>query len=251
MSEYLKRKIITAGRYFGLELKRYRHGRLPEEQIFNLLKTMSIKCVIDIGANEGQFAEELFGCGFQGLIYSVEPQIEAHKILQKKAERVSAWSCGPRVAIGADDRRGIIHKSENSVSSSLLPMLDKHKEAAPGSAYAGEEEIEIMTLDNLLQSWSLIEAPLALKIDTQGYEWEVLQGARQALSMVKVVICELSTQPLYDGQKLWREIVEYLFASGFELRALIPNFTDLETGETLQFDGIFVSLSKDQARGAD
>ena len=84
------------------------------------------------------------------------------------------------------------------------------------------------------------ESKLFIKIDTQGFEWQVLDGAHETLQQVRGVLCELSLVPLYDGQRLWRDIVDRLDADGFMLWALQKGFTDPCTGQSLQMDGIFL-----------
>ena len=79
-----------------------------------------------------------------------------------------------------------------------------------------------------------------MKIDTQGYEWQVLDGAYKTLSNAKGIICELSLLPLYEGQQLWRQIIERLEEEGFVLWALHKAFSDKNNGRTLQLDAVFL-----------
>jgi hypothetical protein len=79
-----------------------------------------------------------------------------------------------------------------------------------------------------------------LKIDTQGYEWQVLDGAPDLLARSSAVLIELSLVPLYEGQHLWHECIARLEAAGLALWALEPVFVDPETGRTLQLDGLFL-----------
>jgi hypothetical protein len=78
-----------------------------------------------------------------------------------------------------------------------------------------------------------------LKIDSQGFEWHVLDGARDILPRIKGILVELSLVPLYDGQHLWRDVIDRLEAEGFTLWAFKPVFSDYKQGRTLQLDGIF------------
>ena len=81
-----------------------------------------------------------------------------------------------------------------------------------------------------------------LKIDTQGYEWQVLDGARESLSQCQGVLCELSLVPLYEGQCLWMEMIQRLESGGFTLWSIQKGFTDLRDGRTLQVDAIFLRI---------
>lgn len=79
-----------------------------------------------------------------------------------------------------------------------------------------------------------------LKIDTQGYEAEVLEGAAETIRQCKAVLLEMSAVPLYEGQELWDSLHVRLSRSGFVMWNLIPDFRDARTGQLLQFDGLYV-----------
>jgi hypothetical protein len=81
---------------------------------------------------------------------------------------------------------------------------------------------------------------LWIKLDVQGYEQTVLDGAMQAIARTRVVESELSLIPLYEGQHLYREIIDQLEMLGFGLVSIERGFTDPTTGHVLQVDGIFV-----------
>jgi hypothetical protein len=132
-----------------------------------------------------------------------------------------------------------INIAGNSVSSSILPMLESHKAAAPASVYMGKETVAIQTLDAVAPQYLRNAQAPFLKIDTQGFEWEVLNGARDTLPNIRGLLLELTLSPLYGGQHLWRETIERLEAEGFSLWALQPGFTDPINGRTLQVDGMF------------
>jgi FkbM family methyltransferase len=194
---------------------------------------------MDIGANEGQFAMELRTGGYLGRIISFEPLTSAHGRLLQVSGSDTAWQVHPRCALG--DRLGEIELniSGNSVSSSILPMLTSHSTAAPESAYLGHESAPLITLDSVAPSYLEGAQATLLKIDTQGYEWHVLDGAVATLPRVRGIQMELSLVPLYEGQRLWRECIERLEAEGFVLWALQPVFVEPATGRTLQWDGLF------------
>ena len=98
----------------------------------------------------------------------------------------------------------------------------------------------IAKLDSVAKHYMTPESKLFIKIDTQGFEWQVLDGARETLQQACGVLCELSLVLLYDGQRLWRDIVDRLDGEGFMLWALQKDFTDPRTGQSLQMEGIFL-----------
>ena len=91
------------------------------------------------------------------------------------------------------------------------------------------------TLDNLLGLIG-VEAPLALKIDVQGFERSVLAGASQSLRDCRVVEMELSPQAIYEGQMLLPEAVERMTAAGLELSLIENLFPEPGSGRSLQFE---------------
>ena len=223
----------------GVEAHRFHPNTSQLARLMAALRHFNVDLVIDIGANEGQFAKELRAGGYSGRIVSFEPLSSAHGRLLQVSSGDMAWHVHPRCALG--DRLGEIelYISGNSVSSSILPMLTSHSSAAPESAYLGHESAPLITLDSVAPPYlEGAQAPF-LKIDTQGYEWHVLDGALATLPKVRGIQMELSLVPLYEGQRLWRECIERLEAEGFVVWSLQPEFVDPATGRTLQWDGLF------------
>ena len=113
------------------------------------LRHSHIDLVIDIGANEGQFAKELRAGGYSGRIVSFEPLSAAHRRLLQESNRDSAWHVHPRCALG--DRLGEIELniSGNSVSSSILPMLASHTTCGTRVSLSSDMSIglRLITLD--------------------------------------------------------------------------------------------------------
>ncbi len=223
----------------GIEAHRFNPATSPLARLMAALRTFDIDLVIDIGANDGQFAKELRAGGYSGRIVSFEPLTTAHRRLLQASKNDSAWQVHSRCAVGDHLGEIELNISGNSVSSSILPMLTAHSNAAPASTYLGSETAPLTTVDNaVLPYFEGAKAPF-LKIDTQGYEWYVLDGALATLPKVRGIQVELSLVPLYEGQRLWRECIERLEAAGFVLWALQPVFIDPANGRTLQWDGLF------------
>lgn len=225
---------------FGLDVRLARSAPPSDSRrLASSLQTFEIDLVLDIGANSGQFAKGIRECGYAGKIVSFEPLSEAHKALSRASEGDSCWHAFPRCALGDREAEVEINIASNSESSSILPMLDAHLKAAPYSAYQATELVPLRTLDSVAQPYLVDARSPFLKIDTQGFEWQVLDGASHTLRCAKGVQVELSLTPLYDGQHLWREIIDRLEAEGFMLWAFKPVFSDPDSGQTLQVDGIF------------
>jgi hypothetical protein len=79
-----------------------------------------------------------------------------------------------------------------------------------------------------------------LKIDTQGYESQVLAGLPRNHDRVKVVVCEMSLAPLYAHGPSMSELCRQLAELDYHCVALGPEFEDPRSGELLQTNGVFV-----------
>jgi hypothetical protein len=122
-------------------------------------------------------------------------------------------------------------------------MLPAHSEAEPQSAYVETETVPLNRLDDLYSPTPADR--VLLKIDVQGYEPQVIEGAANLLSTCRAVILELSLVPLYKGQLLAKDMWEILAARGFQPWSFEPGFRHPETGRMLQLDGIFVRNNAD------
>jgi FkbM family methyltransferase len=223
----------------GFDLHRLTVTSNPTFQLLKGIERFGIDLVFDIGANTGQFASELRTVGYRGRIVSFEPLSVAHKVLTVVAEDDPDWTIHRRTAIGDIDGEVEINISGNSVSSSLLPMLDSHASAAEDSVYIGSERVPINRLDLVASNYIHESDRYFIKIDTQGFEWQVLDGGPDTLSKAQGVLCELSLTPLYEGQRLWLDMIQRLKAEGFTLWSIQKGFTDSRDGRTLQLDAIF------------
>jgi hypothetical protein len=119
-------------------------------------------------------------------------------------------------------------------------MKEAHLSAAPESRYVATETVALERLDVLLPAIFSGAGPIFLKIDTQGYEEEVLKGAAGILSRVVAIQMEISLVPLYQGAPTLVHIVSAMGDLGYHLFQVVPGFRDGATGQLLQLDGIFV-----------
>ena len=241
-STTIKNYVNKALSYANLYLQKRNPGVDPTEQLVTSLNHFNINYVIDIGANVGQFAVEILDNGFNGEIISFEPLSKAHSELVKNSKKYNNWTIYPKSAIGNTDGEIEINISNNSVSSSILNISKKHIDASNESRYIGIEKVKIHKLDSLFSKEQLMNKNIFIKIDTQGFEWEVLEGASNILNDTKGLLCELSFDNLYEGQHLWQEIINKLEQYNFKLWSLQYGLTDKNTGQTLQSDAIFYKI---------
>jgi FkbM family methyltransferase len=223
----------------GLDVRRFRPASSESAALARMLSTHGVNLVLDIGANAGQFGKLLRSAGYRGRIVSFEPLSTARKRLVAAARNDRLWEVAEQMAIGDDENEIELHIAGNSVSSSLLSMLPAHMDAAPASVYVGSETVRVRRLDSAAANYLSNDAVLFLKIDTQGYEDKILQGAGAVLRRTTGLQMELSFVPLYEGQRSYEDMMAKLKTMGFELWAMSPAFIDPRTGRLLQVDATF------------
>lgn len=224
----------------GLEIRRFPEPAANLLARQRLWQTLGIDLVLDVGANRGQFGHMLRREHlYQGRIHSFEPLSDAFAILQKAAAKDERWTV-ERTALGATDGNAILHVAANSYSSSLLPMTTTLLHSAPQASPIAEATVPVTRLDRRFGEISLGAHAVAMKLDTQGAEAAILQGASGCLDQIRLIEMEMSLITLYEGETLfmdaWRQLQEF----GYELVHVEPEFYDPHTGRTLQVNGTFV-----------
>lgn len=235
----MKGLIKRALRRAGYDLHRFVPTSSPDAQVAQVLAKLDIDLVIDVGANTGQYAHSLRELGYRGRIISFEPLSLAHAALSAAAARDPAWTVASRGAIGDRDGEIVINVAGNSASSSVLDMLDAHRDAAPESRYVGHETVALSRLDSAVEPYVGAARAVYVKVDTQGFEDAVLKGGPVVFGRAAAVQLELSMVPLYAGQPLWDAMIGQMAQHGLVLWNLWPGFSDAATGRLLQIDAIF------------
>jgi FkbM family methyltransferase len=202
-----------------------------------LLTDYGVDVVFDVGAARGGYARELREFGYAGRIVSFEPMAAAFADLQAASASDEKWDC-VRSALGGTAGRQTINIASNSDSSSLLPMADEHRSAAPHVDYVGREEIAVARLDDIAPQQLNDASRPFLKIDTQGFEKEVLSGGTKTLERCVGLQLELSFVSLYSGGMLVDEAISYAYDHNFRMVAFAQGFTR-PSGAMLQADGVF------------
>jgi FkbM family methyltransferase len=232
-------------RRLGWEVQRVENTNSERQLLKKLLRLTAADVVLDVGANTGQFGDLLLEIGFTGTLVSFEAQPEIHARLLRHANASGrSWLVAPCAALGSQRGQIELNISANSVSSSILPMRQIHLESAPQSKYVGKQTVNIERLDELAAAYLAPTATVFLKIDTQGYELEVLKGATGLLARTAALQLELSLVPLYAQAPSFVDMVAHMASRNYELFGLVPGFRDPTTGRALQMDGFFVRADR-------
>jgi FkbM family methyltransferase len=227
----------------GIAARKANLNTLDALRMVTLLAENRIDTVLDVGANIGQFGSDLVANNYPGQIVSFEPLPDAHRKLASTAERARAkgknWIVAPPVAVGSVASQTQFHIAKNSISSSLLQMQDPHLEAAPDSRFVKDIMVNVKPLHELVADLGIYSKRQFLKIDTQGTEQDVIEGAGPIMDRVVGIKTELSLVELYNGQSLYHKMDALIRSMGFVLWDVTPVFRNLTTGRLLQFDGIY------------
>jgi len=225
----------------GLDLIRWRPQSSPQAALARMLNQHCVNTILDVGANEGQYAKFMRELGFVGRIVSFEPTSIAHERLRVSAANDRSWTIAPRMALGDHEGEVRINVASNGgASSSIFPMLEAHQRAAPDVRYVGSEVVPIFRLDSVAGSvLEDEEKNIFLKVDVQGYELQVLHGAEGMLDRIVGAQLEVTFAPLYEGQALLPTLSDYMLKTGFEIWGIIPGLADDSSGRMLQADVIF------------
>jgi FkbM family methyltransferase len=175
-------------------------GLDPTQDLARLLGKDAITTIVDVGANEGQTAERWATTFGNATIWACEPASEPFaKLVARRLPRTKPF----RVALSDAAGEAEFYTNDFSTLGSLLPIEPRFEYGRP----AGTERVQTERLDEFVRR-NDIRTIDVLKIDTQGSEMRVLEGAKGLLSSarVKAVLCELEFEPIYRGQASPAEI---------------------------------------------
>ena len=213
-------------------------GGSPRGRMIRMLEQHRIDVILDVGAFEGAFGRDMRGLGFGGRIVSFEPRRDTFERLRQAAAGDEKWQAAP-IGLGDRDETRMINVAANAQSSSLLPMLESHRVAAPESAYRTQEEISVRRLDGIFRDYCGPGERAFLKIDTQGFERQVLDGAARVLAQVPLLQLECSLVPLYQDSDTIDGVIALARGLGYDPVDVQPTFYHHDTSYLMQVDVVF------------
>ena len=209
-----------------------------EKVRYNWLVNLNINTILDVGASTGGFASRIRYHLPKAMIYAFEPIPESYRELTKRFKSDRRFKAF-KIAIGDNSENLKFHQNTHVGASSFLEMSALHKDAHPYAKNFSTISVAIDTLDNVVAGEKL-QSNILLKMDVQGYEKRVLEGAEQILKKTKVVYSEVSFSHLYDGQPLVNEIVDCLNQHGFRMAGIENVSQSTKDGAFLQADAFFL-----------
>lgn len=192
-----------------------------------LFKLLSVDLVLDVGANQGQYHDFLREqVGYQNHIISFEPIPHLAAALRMKAASATHWQVEAQ-ALGNTRGPQTFNVMQNTEMSSFLQpdhsrvgnLLQDHNKIE------GVVDVDVTTVDAVLPDLMVKYGSknIYLKMDTQGFDLEVLKGAAASLPGIAALQTEASVTPLYAGMPRYHETIQFLEDRGFIVSGIYPN----------------------------
>lgn len=238
MFSYFKTKIKQ--RLYGGDISRMiAAGKIPDPEVsLRRLNTLGFvpKTIFDVGAYQGDFAQMCLNIWPDSEVHSFEGLPDKAGAIQKRFEGKNVQVVN--TLVGAEKRDDVVFFADETSSSVLASQEFTPKKRL---------NLKMITLDDYVQQHNVV--PGFLKIDTQGYEFPILQGFEQNLSKIPVILLELNTLEVYHHVTLAHEIIAFLASHDFVIYDICEIHHRPLDGALFQMDLLFVK--KDSTLRAD
>ena len=233
----------------GLNLSKFNLDNNRDYRLNFFLKHQSIDCVLDVGANSGQYGTLLRDIGYKNKIISFEPIPEAYKKLNELIKKDNLWEAF-NFGLGNKTDELEINISKNLLSNSILKMNEDYFKVGSeimtshdieSTKYISKEKIKIKTLTEFMLTNKLDYKNIFLKMDVQGYEDKILEGIEN-FDNIEGMQVEMSLINLYENQMIFEDLYKKIKTQGYELWDFRRGFSNVKNGRIFQMDGIFFKL---------
>lgn len=224
---------------FDVIRTRNQHGSL-DWHLRNVFAAKEIDCVLDVGANSGQYGVFLRQLGFRGHIVSFEPVRSVFERLQQTASGDTTWHCY-NLALGDEPGEKSINVYQSTVFSSFLNASDYSKGIWTSLNNVTPEDVQVARLDDMFDEIAQRTGcrSFYLKMDTQGFDRNVFRGALRSLGAVQALQSELSLLSVYDGMPPAYDVLGDFHAQGFFISGMYPVNRD-ESLAVIEYDCVLV-----------
>lgn len=241
-SKRLVRKILNR---LGYEVRRINaaSGQYSPDMWTWLRSSGGIRTIVDIGANNGDFAEYLASYFDARRTLAIEPLPSLTAKIRDRSKTIrnlTVFEC----ALADYDGRTTLFENAYAPASSLLQVSRLSMQEFPQTAGLQKEiGVEVHRLDDLIDPNELEESVL-IKVDVQGLEDKVIRGGERTFRAAKFVLIEMSCVAMYDGQPLFEEVHELLAGMGFRFAGIKNQVDSPKTGQPLFMHCLYVNQSR-------
>lgn len=193
-----------------------------ESHLKDLVRLLDVTVAIDVGANVGDYAHRLRRLSrFGGRIVSFEPEPQALQQARRRMEGDADWT-GVQLALGREAGRQVLNVHSRSLFSSFLPM-NEYGVGEYGGTIERLEDVEVARLDDVAAQYLSPDDRVLLKVDTQGYDVEVIDGGRKTIADNVVALqVEVPVRNIYEGAPTLVEMVDLVDDLGFDVTWISP-----------------------------
>lgn len=195
----------------------------------------SLGTIIDVGANKGQFAAASRLFFPNTAILCFEPHPLVFKKLENNVKDLTNILTF-NTALGSEEKQLDFLINDYDLASSFFKPSEIQILNFPNTINQKSIKVNVTRLDKLLIN--KIERPSLLKIDVQGFEFEVIKGSLGILSQIDYILLEMSLQPMYEGEPLFDEVNDFLRTMGFKIKTVLGMLQG-KSGVTLQIDAFY------------
>jgi FkbM family methyltransferase len=231
--------------HFRLDVERRLAAYVSQQHVAELLGRYRVNCVVDVGANRGQYGRRLRRIGFKGRIVSFEPVAATFAELQEVAAADGNWTAYP-FALGREDTTASMNVVPGTLSS-LLPPTDFGSARYARLREPAAQDVQVRRLDGILDEIlaGVPDPRPYLKLDTQGYDLEAFAGLGDRARDFVAMQSEVAVMEIYAGMPRMAEALEVYERAGFEITGLFPVSREADTGRVLEFDCVMVRPGPD------
>lgn len=191
-------------------------------------------CVLDVGGNVGDFAEQARELWPDASVTSFEPIAELADLNRERA-RGRWWV--EQVAVSAEHGSAMLHVCRNQHSASTMQEPGSVRRERFRIADRFEDRIvRTVPLDDYLRH---VRGRLLVKVDVEGHEAMVLAGAGAVLDLAAVVIVECNQADVFQGAPTPAELDWIMRGAALTFAGVLGSLAD-PSGELVQFDGVWM-----------
>jgi len=209
---------------------------IQRRQVF---EDFAVDLTLDVGANFGQFANDLRLC-YKGELISFEPVSAVFHRLARTASRDPHWKVC-QMALGSQNITQIMNVYPGTELSSFLKTNAYCKGKFGADAATAEQQVvSVRRLDDVLDELDpdCHGKRIFLKMDTQGYDLEVFKGLGNKLKHVVAIQSEVYLIPIYEGMPHWSDSISFYERAGFAVAGLFP--VTVDESRVIEYDCLMV-----------
>ena len=195
-----------------------------------ILKYIYPKTVLDIGAHEGDFFDQMRGIGNYDRYFAIEGNIHCKEKLSSKGVETFFG------LLGKEKSKANFYRRKGNLActgSSLYRELSEHFN--DDNVVVSEEEV--INLDSIFGTQDQFDF---IKIDTQGSELDIISGGRNICGKSKAILLEVAVSSYNDGAPLYEEVVRYMQDFGYDAVDVIGD-SRYPDGTIFQMDILFLN----------